>query len=161
MDKFPIPHAMGLSHFERTFMQPIPFSLLYWAEAMVPIDVMVPSAHLAMLSKTLDSHDRLCDIEALRRGGTTWRTSGYHTKSRSSRHTRKSKPSNLLLVNLLCWWLSFKSNGTCSKGLKCLKICSKWEGPYAIREANYSNDFLISNSVDLLAPINSKWPKLY
>lgn len=46
--------------------QVTPFSLVYGAEAMVPIEVIVPSACLALAIKLLDPHDRICDIEALK-----------------------------------------------------------------------------------------------
>lgn len=41
------------------------FSLIYRAEAMVLIKVMIPSARLALASKVLDSRDHIHDIGAL------------------------------------------------------------------------------------------------
>lgn len=48
---------------KRTSTQP--FSLIYGAETMVPINGMVLSTHLAIESKLTDSHDCINDIKAL------------------------------------------------------------------------------------------------
>lgn len=42
---------------KRTLTQATPVSLVYVAEAMVPIEIMVPSTRLALASKVLGPHD--------------------------------------------------------------------------------------------------------
>lgn len=44
-----------------TSTQDRPFSMVYWAKAMVSIDVI----QLALINKLADSHDYVSDIEAL------------------------------------------------------------------------------------------------
>lgn len=56
---------MGVPHAEVVFDQATPFSLVYGTKAMVPIEVMVPSAGLALASKIADSHNCINDIEVL------------------------------------------------------------------------------------------------
>lgn len=53
---------------KRSSTQVTPFSLVYWVEAMVQIEVMIHSARLALGSKPSDLDDRIYEIEALQDG---------------------------------------------------------------------------------------------
>lgn len=46
-------------------MHATPFSLIYGAETVVCIEVMVLSAQLALVSRIADLHDRIYDVDAL------------------------------------------------------------------------------------------------
>lgn len=59
--------VVGLPHFKSTSTQTTPLSLVYGAEAIVTIQIMVPSSHLILTSKVSDSRDRIHDIESLRK----------------------------------------------------------------------------------------------
>lgn len=48
---------------KRTPTQATPFSLVYGAEAVVPVEIMVPSARLALASKILDPDGRAYDVK--------------------------------------------------------------------------------------------------
>lgn len=50
---------------KRISTQATPFSLVYEAEVVVPVEIAVPSARLALASKVLDSEGRAYDVEAL------------------------------------------------------------------------------------------------
>lgn len=50
---------------KRTPTQATPFSLVYGAEAVVPFEIAVPSARLALASKVLDPDGRTYDVETL------------------------------------------------------------------------------------------------
>lgn len=51
--------------YPKAYFNSIHASLVYGVEAMVPIEVMVHSDQLALLSKFSDPNDRIYDIEAL------------------------------------------------------------------------------------------------
>lgn len=51
---------------KRTSIQATPFSLVYGAEVMVPVEIMVPSARLALARKFIDPQDQIHDVETLK-----------------------------------------------------------------------------------------------
>lgn len=52
-------YIMGLSYLKRSSTQATPFSLVYGAEVMVPIEVTVPT-----LASKVSNNDRIYDVEA-------------------------------------------------------------------------------------------------
>lgn len=48
-----------------TFQLRPPFSLVYGAEAMVLVEVMVPSVRLPLMSRLSNRHGRIFDVDAL------------------------------------------------------------------------------------------------
>lgn len=54
---------------KRMSTQATPFLLIYKVEEVVPIEIMVPSARLALISKVVDSKERIHDVEAIEEKG--------------------------------------------------------------------------------------------
>lgn len=54
-------NALGLSNIKAN-IQATPFSLVYRAEAVVPVEIMVPSTRLALASKVTDPRERIHDV---------------------------------------------------------------------------------------------------
>lgn len=54
---------------KRMSTQATPFLLIYKVEEVVPIEIMVPSARLALISKVVDSKERIHDAEAIEEKG--------------------------------------------------------------------------------------------
>lgn len=63
MDRFSVSHFMGLLYLEAQFHSSHTFFLVYGAEATIPVEVMVPSASLALMSKLSNSYNRIYDVE--------------------------------------------------------------------------------------------------
>lgn len=56
---------IGISHSKPTSTQAMPFFLVYRAEAMVPIEVIVPSTRFSLARKVYDLNDHIYHVEAL------------------------------------------------------------------------------------------------
>lgn len=83
---------------KHTSTQTTPFSLVYMAEAMVHIEVVVLLACLALVSKMTDLHNHFCDIEALKERRHSAENKCYPTRGKSVRHTTKEEIEPFLLV---------------------------------------------------------------
>lgn len=44
------------------------FFLVYWAKGVVPVEVIIPPARLALASKLADPYNRIYDVEPSRKG---------------------------------------------------------------------------------------------
>lgn len=65
MRRLHLSGVVGLSHF-KAHVDPNHASLsCLWADVMVPIEMMVPLARLALSSKSSELHDHIHDIETL------------------------------------------------------------------------------------------------
>lgn len=62
-------------------MQAMPFFLIYWGQAVVPIEVKDALAWLALMSKLTVSHDRICGLEAQRREHVKYMWLSHHNRS--------------------------------------------------------------------------------
>lgn len=135
------------------------FSLVYGAEGMFPIEVMVPSARLVLLSKLIDLHDYINDIEALdeRRHNKENRWFSYQKHIIKS-YNKRVRPRTFSVADLVLMIIEHLQ-----KGLSASRFALEWEGPYIFQEAYDNCYFLITrpNYDDILAPINGKWLKLY
>lgn len=150
MDRFSVSHFMSLLYLESKLHSSHAFFLVYGAEAIVPIEVMVPSASSVTKSKIIDSHNHLYDVEVpeqIRHNAENkWLS---YQKYISKAYNKWVRPRTLF-----CGWLSVKNSWTSQKCLSS-KFAPKWEGPYVIRETFASDYYLISwpNSKDFLAPL--------
>lgn len=139
--------------------QATPSSLVYGAEAVVPIEILVSSAQLALASKFDDLRERIHDVDAIeeRRWKAEQKWLAYQ-KRISIAYNKRVKARPLKVSDLV-----LKATGHIQKGSSASKFSPKWEGPYIIREAYNSGYFLISRLdwEGYLAPINGKWLKMY
>lgn len=144
---------------KRTSTQATPFSLVYGVEAVVLVEIAVPSMRLVLTSKVLDLEGRAYNIEALeerrQKAEEKWQT---YQNQISRAYNKKVKPRSLKVGDLV-----LKATGHIQKGLNAPKFAPIWEGPYLVREAYTSGYYLISrpDSQNCLAPINGRWLKLY
>lgn len=144
---------------KRTSTQATPFSLVYRAEAVFPVEILEPSARLVLASKINDSRERIHDVEAIdeRRSKAEQKWSAYQERI-SRAYNKRVKIRPIRVGDLV-----LKAAGHIQKGTNASKFSPKWEGPYVVREAYDSGYFLISRP-DLngyLAPMNGRWLKLY
>lgn len=110
---------------KRTLMQVTPFSLVYGAEAIVPVEILVSSARLALASTINDSRERIHDVEAIeeRRSKAEQRWSTYQKRIIRAYNKRvKARPLKVDDLDL-------KAVGHVQKGENASKFSPKWEGP--------------------------------
>lgn len=98
---------------------------------MVPLEITVPSARLALASKVLEPDNRTYNAEVTEK---RWRKSeekwqAYHNQI-SQAYNKKVKP-RVLKVGVLV----LKTAGHIQKGLSSSKFASKWEGHNLVLEA--------------------------
>lgn len=88
--------TIGYQTSKRTSTQVTPFSLVYGAEAVVLVEILEPSAQLALASKVKDSREQIYDVEAIeeRRSKAEQRWSTY--RKRISRAYNKRVKARLL-----------------------------------------------------------------
>lgn len=105
---------------KRTSTQATPFSLIYGTEAVVPVEIDVLSARLALASKVLDPERRAYDVEVLeeRRQKAEKKRQTYQDQI-SRAYNKRVKPRTLRVGDLV-----LKAAGHVQKGLKCFQICS-------------------------------------
>lgn len=60
-----VPLTCAYRTYKRTSTQATPFSLVYGAEAVVPVKILMPSARLALTSKIDNSRERIHDVKAI------------------------------------------------------------------------------------------------
>lgn len=78
MDKFSLSHPIGMSYLEAHFHSSMHFSQVYRIKAMVPIEIMLPSARLEVAStKSLIYIIVFMTWRSSRREGITQRTIGF------------------------------------------------------------------------------------
>lgn len=63
MVKLSVPRLWAYLTFKRTSTQATPFSLIYGAEAVVPVEIAVTSVRLALAGKILDPDGNAYDVE--------------------------------------------------------------------------------------------------
>lgn len=125
---------------KRTPTQATPFSLVYGVEAVVPIEILEPSARLTLASKINDPRERIHDVEAIdeRRSKAEQKWSTYQERI-SRAYNKRVKIRPIKVGDLV-----LKAAGHIQKGTNVSKFSPKWEGPYVVREAYDSGYFLIS-----------------
>lgn len=65
MVRFFAHHIWAYRTSKHTSTQATPFSIVYGLEALVPVEITVPSARLVFASKILDPDNHVYDVEAL------------------------------------------------------------------------------------------------
>ena len=136
------------------------FSLVYGTEAVLPLEIAVPSVRIALKSN-IDPDARYQQLEELdeRRETSQAILRAYHAKLSRAHDLmvkeRKFKEGDLVLKNA----------PHVLRGLNPPnKFAPKWEGPYIVAKANESGYYFladIDNGSPLRSPINGKWLKLY
>lgn len=114
------------------------FFLVYGADTMVSIEVMVPSARLVFASNLWDSHNHICDVEALeeRKQAAENKWLSYQIQI-SKPYNKRVKPWTVCIGDLV-----LKPVGHIKKCLSVSKFAPKCEGPYVICEAMIATIFL-------------------
>lgn len=138
--------------------QMTPFSLVYGTEAVLPVEIAVPSARMALRSEAL-SNLRPAELEALdeRRDQARANLQTYQTRL-SKAYDALVRPRQFQEGDLV-----LRAAPHVMRGTSAPKFSPKWEGPFIIKEANENGYYKISKpgSSSLLPPINTKWLKKY
>ena len=110
-----------------TVTKQIPFSLVYGAEFVLPVEIKVPSAR-TLLSSTQEGGSRLFDLETLegKKEQVQKKVQNYQRKIAHS-YNKLVKPRMLQDGDLV-----LKAADHAMKGLYAQKFTPNWEGPYEI-----------------------------
>ncbi|XP_028115035.1 uncharacterized protein K02A2.6-like [Camellia sinensis] len=136
--------------------QAIPFSLVYRSEAMLPVELAVPSARIAM-STHLVSDSRKNDIKAAEekrnrvlRAMEKYHQSIAHTYNQPIQHKEFNKGD-------LVW----KTVDAIMQRQPIPKFSPRWESPYKVTEASSSGYYKLTRVDDgfRTGPINAKYVK--
>ncbi|KAF7152592.1 hypothetical protein RHSIM_Rhsim01G0144000 [Rhododendron simsii] len=135
-----------------------PFSLVYGAEAVLPPEIAIPSARVALRSEVF--HDaRPSELEALdeRRDRAQANLRVYQQRIARA-YDALVRPQQFAEGDLV-----LKATPHVMKGKSASKLVAKWEGPFVVKEANENGYYRLSepDSNVLIAPINAKWLKAY
>lgn len=111
-----------------------PFSSVYGAKEVVPLEVMVPSAWPALVSKLSDTQDWIYEVETLEERRQCIKQMAIALET-NKKPTIESKTLNTVCCRV-------KTAGHIQKGLCAILLLNvKW--PYVIRESYNSCSFLI------------------
>lgn len=136
-----------------------PFSLVYGTEAMLPAEILVPSARLALDAELDNDNLRMLELEALeeRRDRAKKNLSVYQRRL-SRAYDKLVKRRNFEEGDLVLRAAEHIRRGTPSS-----KFSPKWEGPYIVHEVNESGYCKLINPKNnaITAPINFQYIKKY
>ncbi|KAH7842128.1 hypothetical protein Vadar_001785 [Vaccinium darrowii] len=135
-----------------------PFNLVYGAETVLPVELSVPSARLA-LSTEATAAERRADLEALEERQELAAEHQAKYWESVSRFYNKSMVPREFKVGDLVW----KSTTDVMRNVKLPKFTPRWEGPYQVINAGTSGHYRLSRVSDgfLTGPINIKFMKKY
>ena len=143
---------------KRRSTQMTPFSLVYGAEAVLPVELVVPSARLALQSEVL-CDTRIPALEQL---------DEHRDKARSNLQTYQKRIARAydIMVRPRVFKegdLVLKAATHVMRGISAPKFKPNWEGPYVVKEANSSGYYCICKvgSTILSGRVNTQWLKLY
>ena len=154
---------MGLSHTVRTPTKATPFSLVYGCEAVLPLEIQIPSLRVALTAEmtTEEKHrQRLQELEALDGKRLQAQQQIELYQARITRAFNKKvkmrtfKKGDLVLAVRRPMVMTHKTKG---------KFQPKWEGPFVV-ESVYSNGsyrLITPNGDTLMMPINGRFLKKY
>jgi len=134
-----------------------PFSLAYGSEAILPVELEVPSAPYALRSSMLPQ-SRHVQLEALdEHRDNAMQHFQMYTKQLSRAYDNLVRPRKFVEGDLV-----LKAAVKHIRGLPLPKFAANWEGPFIVKEAHNSGYCLISKmEEDRPFKINNKWLKLY
>ena len=154
---------MGYRTIVRTPTKATPFSLVYGCEAVLPLEIQIPSLRVALTTEmtTEEKHQqRLQELEALDDKRLQAQQQIELYQARITRAFNKKvkertfKKGDLVLAVRRPMVMTHKTKG---------KFQPKWEGPFVV-ESVYSNGsyrLITSNGDTLMMPINGKFLKKY
>ena len=147
----------------RTPTKATPFSLVYGVEAVLPLEIQIPSLRVALATEMIDEEQhvlRLQELEALDDKRLQAQQQIELYQARISKAFNKKvrerifKQGDLVLAVRRPMIMTHKTKG---------KFNPKWEGPYVV-ETVYSNGayrLIDQNGNRLMMPINGKFLKKY
>ena len=136
-----------------------PFSLVYGTEAVLPAEILVPSARLALDAELNDDALRMLELEALeeRRDKAKKNLSVYQRRL-SRAYDKLVKRRNFEEGDLV-----LRAAEHIRRGAPASKFSPKWEGPYIVHEVNDSGYCKLMNPKTnaITAPINFQYIKKF
>lgn len=117
------PRVMGITDIKADLNSNNTILIVYGTETVVPVEIAVRSARLALASKVLHPEGRKHDIEALeerrQKAEEKWQT---YQNQISMAYNKKLKPCTLKVGDLV-----HKAAGHIQKGTSASKFAPKWE----------------------------------
>ena len=144
---------------KRSPTQATPFSLVYGAEAIMPIEVLVPSARLAINADLEPDTLRMLDLEALEeKRDTAKRNLANYQQRLSTAYDRLVKKRSFQQGDVV-----LRAAEHVRRGTPAPKFTPKWEGPYVIHEVHDSGYCKLLNPTNnkVTAPVNFKYIKKF
>lgn len=135
-----------------------PFNLVYGAETVLPVEISVLSARLA-LSTEVTKGERRADLEALEERREVAAENQEKYWQSLAKYYNKGVLAREFKVGDLVW----KSVSGVMQNQKLPKFTPKWEGPYEVIKAAKSGHYRLTRVNDgfLTRPINAKYIKKY
>ena len=149
----------------KTTMGFSPFSLIYGAEAISPVELVIPTPRVVLEENQEGTNDtkserRLANLEGLKEERKVARGRSQRYQQRMAKayaqtiHPRAFTEGQLVLRAI---------EHVRKNLLEPSKFAPKWEGPYIIRKAHDSGYYYLTkeDGTVLTDPINGKWLKQY
>ncbi|CAL1388560.1 unnamed protein product [Linum trigynum] len=116
-----------------------PFALTYGSEAVLPVEMRVPTFRMTRRGDSMDAKKRIDELDLLdeRREVAALRLAAI--KSQVARYYNKKMRAHNLVVGNLVLKRDFRPNA--AEG----KLAPKWKGPYRIQEVVGPNTFKLEN----------------
>lgn len=139
MGRLYLSSVMGLSYLQAYFNSSHTFSLIYGEKAIVPFEVMVPSAHLILASEVSDPRDNIHNKEKpeVKRRNTKSKWLNYQRQI-SKAYNKEVRSYTLKIGDLV-----LQARRHMQKRLNISKFVSRWKEQYSIHIAYESGCFLI------------------
>ncbi|XP_026378574.1 uncharacterized protein LOC113273014 [Papaver somniferum] len=137
-----------------------PYSLVYREDAILPAEIAIPSARVAVSSLTTPYEvNRLSHLDTLEeRRAKVERFSDKYRKRTARYYNQKVKERTFSINDVV-----MKIAPHVQRNEKAGKFAANWKGPYLIREAAESKYYYLKrmNGSRINTPINGKWLKTY
>ncbi|XP_026398502.1 protein NYNRIN-like [Papaver somniferum] len=137
-----------------------PYSLMYGEDAILPEEIAIPSARVAMASLTTpDEFSRLAHLDTLEERRVKAERFADKYRQRTTRYYNQKVKERVFIVNEVV----MKIAPHVQRNEKAGKFASNWQGPYMISEAAESRYYYLKrmNGSRINTPINGKWLKTY
>ncbi|XP_026378218.1 uncharacterized protein LOC113272620 [Papaver somniferum] len=137
-----------------------PYSLVYGEEAILPAEIAIPSARIAMDSHTTpDEISRFAHLNTLEERRTRAERFAEAYGKRVANYYNESVKERTFKVDELVLKIAPHVQRNASAG----KFAANWEGPFMIRKVAESGYYMLRrmNGTKVKTPINGKWLKFF
>ncbi|XP_026445579.1 uncharacterized protein LOC113346231 [Papaver somniferum] len=137
-----------------------PYSLVYGEDAILPAEITIPSARVAMASHTTpDEVSRFAHLDTIEERRTrAERFAEAYRKCATNYYNQSVKERTFKVGELV-----LKVAPHVQRNVSAGKFTTNWEGPFTIRKAAESGYYKLrrTNETKVKTPINGKWLKKF